>query len=80
MTRTQVQLDGPRLRARRRELGLTLNELAELLRQNAGIEVSFQSIHAYEKGTRSPRVRTFLHLCEVLGVGPQELVTIEGGL
>jgi transcriptional regulator with XRE-family HTH domain len=55
------------LRAKRKELGLSREELAEK------IGVSFNSIRFYEEGNRRPTIQTLEKLAKVLGVKIDDL-------
>ena len=58
---------GEILAARRRELGLSQNELAARLTM-LGTEVSNQAVSKWEKGSTLPNARQFLALCRALNI------------
>jgi transcriptional regulator with XRE-family HTH domain len=64
---------GIRIRARRVELGLSLNDLARLL-DRAGDPISPQGIQAWESGRTSPTVDRVARVAAVLGVTPADLL------
>ena len=57
-----------RLKTKRKELGLTQEQLGQL------INVTKTSICCYEKGTRTPTLENFIDLNKVLSVGPDYLL------
>ncbi len=59
---------GSRLKARRKELGLTQGELGDL------IGVGKSAICCYEKETRNPTLENVIEIIQVLGVGADYLL------
>ena len=66
-----VQLLGRNVRARRKQLGLSQEELAF----RAGMKRSYLS--DLERGARNPTVRALGRLAEALGAAPEELLVGE---
>ena len=66
-----VQLLGRNVRARRKQLGLSQEELAF----RAGMKRSYLS--DLERGARNPSVRALGRLAEALGAAPEELLAGE---
>lgn len=58
------------LRARRKQRGMTVDSLAEKMKQK-GIRVSRATLYRYEKGNSMPNVVTYLRLCELLELDPR---------
>lgn len=63
---------GKRIRALRREIGLSQNQLAIKL-QNAGVDVAKNAIQQLEQGQRSIRDMELFTLANVFGVAMEEL-------
>ncbi len=57
-----MELLSKQIKARRQELKITQQELAELA------DVSINTIVAVERGTANPRIATLLSICNVLGL------------
>lgn len=55
---------GHLLKERRKELGLSVQEVADRL-LNSGIEIAAKSIYNWEAGTRQPDADTFIYLCGI---------------
>ncbi len=64
---------GERARAARTRLGLNQSEVAER------IGISSEAYGRLERGVMTPRLATFLQLCDVLGVEPNELLLASPG-
>jgi transcriptional regulator with XRE-family HTH domain len=64
---------GERARAARTRLGLNQLEVAER------IGISSEAYGRLERGVMTPRLATFLRLCDVLGVEPNELLLASPG-
>ena len=62
---------GERARAARTRLGLNQSEVAER------VGISNEVYGRLERGLMTPRLTTFLRLCDVLGVQPNELLVDE---
>lgn len=62
------------LKARRKELGLTVKEVRDML-QAHGVDVSEKTIYSWEGGYRQPDADTFLLLCDLYGVESFSLFT-----
>ena len=60
---------GQVLRAEREEAGLSQEKLAF----ESGIDRTFVSM--LERGVRQPSLTTIFHICEALGVAPDDVVT-----
>jgi HTH-type transcriptional regulator / antitoxin HipB len=58
----RVDLLGDRLRGRRRDLGLSQQEVADLA------NVAVRSVHAAEHGKPTLRLDTLIHICDALGL------------
>ena len=59
---------GAIIRRRRKELGLSTQDLAEAL------DVKAQSVNRIERGDRGISLDTFLAVCRVLKISPEELL------
>ncbi len=68
-----VEVNVQRLKALRQKRVLTLRELEE----RSG--VAYNTIWHLENGKREAQPRTIRKLAQALGVGPEELVKVEGG-
>ena len=68
MQKEQFITMGRRIRLRRKELGLTQNKLAELLK------VSNNHLSAIENGREKPSLEKFVILCELLKTTPDFLL------
>jgi transcriptional regulator with XRE-family HTH domain len=66
-----VEVDGARLRRRRRRRGLTMEELGKTA------EVSLETIWRLEKGRTSARITTVRKLAEALGVDAVDLLVMK---
>jgi transcriptional regulator with XRE-family HTH domain len=66
-----VEVDGARLRRRRRRRGLTMEELGKTA------EVSFETNWRLEKGRTSARITTVRKLAEALGVDVVDLLVMK---
>jgi serine-type D-Ala-D-Ala carboxypeptidase/endopeptidase len=66
-----VEVDGARLRRRRRRRGLTMEELGKTA------EVSLETIWRLEKGRTSARITTVRKLAEALGVDVVDLLVMK---
>lgn len=64
---------GARARAARTRLGLNQSEVAER------VGISNEVYGRLERGLMTPRLATFLRLCDVLGVQPNDLLVDEQG-
>jgi transcriptional regulator with XRE-family HTH domain len=64
---------GERARAARTRLGLNQSEVA------GRIGISSEAYGRLERGLMMPRLATFLRLCEVLGVEPNDLLLVSPG-
>lgn len=58
---------GQRLSIERKQRGLTLEALRELL-QNHGVEIQIQGLNKWEKGLTVPNAYQFIALCRILGI------------
>ena len=67
---------GARVRQRREQLGLSLNDLAVLL-DEAGAPITSQGIHRWEQGHTSPNVDRLETVATVLGLTVAELLNGE---
>jgi transcriptional regulator with XRE-family HTH domain len=65
---TQFVEMGKRIASRRKNLGLTQNQLAEIL------EISNNHLSSIENGKQSPSFEKFIKLCEALETTPNDLV------
>ena len=65
---TQFVEMGKRIASRRKSLGLTQNQLAEIL------EISNNHLSSIENGKQSPSFEKFIKLCEALDTTPDHLV------
>lgn len=65
---TQFVEMGKRIAARRKSLGLTQNQLAEIL------DISNNHLSSIETGKQSPSFEKFIKLCEALDTTPNHLV------
>ncbi|NLT04855.1 MAG: helix-turn-helix transcriptional regulator [Solirubrobacterales bacterium] len=73
MSRDVVVSFGTLLRARRKELGLSQEELG------ARAKIQMADISRYENGSRDPRLTTVARLADALDVPPGELLVATRG-
>lgn len=55
------------LRQRREQLGFSINDVIDMLSERS-IELSAKALYGYENGVGTPKVTTFIALCDIYGI------------
>jgi len=65
------EIDGNKIKARRKELGLALTDVFLEIHRRFGVKIFPQSMNAWEKGQSYPTTKRLEYLAAVLEVDPE---------